>query len=96
MHNLLLSLALLLPQADGEHYGHAPEQCPNKPGPCPNKPKPEPAPEPAPAPKPNNPPRPMLPDLGLSQEDLIALAVAAAAIGVALYLASDGRRKLDR
>lgn len=65
MHNLLLSLALLLPQADGEHYGHAPEQCPNKPGPCPNKPKP--APEPAP--EPPHKPKPHANPLGLSDEE---------------------------
>lgn len=89
MHNLLLSLALLMPAGDGEHYGHPAEQCPNGPNspkPCPNKPKPapEPAPEPPHKPKPH---KPLLPDLGLglSDQDVLALAFAAAIVGAAIY-----------
>lgn len=80
MHKALLTLALLLPVADGEHYGHPAEQCPNGPNspkPCPNKPKP--APEPAPAPPKPKPDKPLIPDLSQYEDTAIWLVIVGCA-----------------
>jgi len=94
MHNLLLSLALLLSVGEHDDALHAIGQCPNGPN-CPKPNKPKPAPEPAPEPAPHKPNKPILPDLGLglSDEDMIALLVATVLFGGALWYFVQNERK---
>ncbi len=96
MHKTLLALALLLPLGEHDDALHAIGQCPNGPNcPKPNKPKPAPEPAPEPAPHKPRPARPILPDLGLglSDEDMIALAFATLLFGGALWFFIQNERK---
>jgi hypothetical protein len=106
MHKTLLMTAFLLPppvvigqdQAEKQaawsahdDAAHAAGQCPSGPN-CPVRPKPQPAPSPAPEP-PHKPNKPLVPDLGLSREDLIALAFAAVLFGGAVWYFVQSERK---
>lgn len=111
LHKSLLMLAFLLPPpvvigqdraekqaawSAHDDAAHAAGQCPSGPN-CPVRPKPQPDPPPF-DPKPDKPkptPSPW-PDLGLSNEDLIALAFATLLFGGAMWYFIQSERKQIR
>ena len=96
MHNLLLTLALLLPVADHDDALHAIGQCPNGPN-CPKPVRPQPKPEPSPEPLPHTPkPKPNANPLGLSDEEWQLCLVLGAVGAIALVVLGVNKSKADR